>query len=165
MWNILCTRKWLLPRMHIAQLPFMKLVLVKNLDLLTLTMHIYGVRIAVALISSVFPLLALLPFLSFCFTFSRLLYILMVISNLICIQITSPGGTPIRGKNAGCRKCLLSLLSSSLPPSSIASVFLLLSPQCVPISSSLSFSLAQTLSLPHHITVPKCVYFDKGAVG
>lgn len=52
----------------------------------------------------------------------------MVISNLICIQITSPGGTPIRGKNAGYRKCLLILLSSSLPPL----LHVLPSPQYVP---------------------------------
>lgn len=72
------------------------------------------VRRAVPLIFAIFPLFALLPFLSF--SVSLFLSILMVISNLICIQITSPGGTPIRGKNAGYRKCLLILLSSSLLP-------------------------------------------------
>lgn len=71
------------------------------------------VRIAVALIS-VFPLFALLPFLSLSVLLFSLLLMLMIISNLICIQITSPGGTPIRGKNAGYKKNLLILLFS--PP-------------------------------------------------
>lgn len=40
---------------------------------------------------------------TFCFfsySFLPFLFVLMLLSNLICIQITSPGGTPIRGKNA-----------------------------------------------------------------
>lgn len=81
----------------------------------------HSVRIAVTLISAVFPLFALLPLLSFSVSLSySLLSMLMVISNLICIQITSPGGTPIRGKNAGYRKPLLITLSSS-PPSPLSS--------------------------------------------
>lgn len=34
------------------------------------------------------------------YNFLPFLFVLMLLSNLICIQITSPGGTPIRGKNA-----------------------------------------------------------------
>lgn len=79
------------------------------------------VRIAVTLISAVFLPFALLPLFSFSVSLSySLLSMLMVISNLICIQITSPGGTPIRGKNAGYRKHLLIPLSSS-PPSPLSS--------------------------------------------
>lgn len=116
-------RKCFSPRIHLALLLFMKLILVKTFDLtLNNTCHIYGyvflnrVRITVTLISIIFPLFALLPFLSFSVWLFYLLFILMVISNLICIQITSPGGTPIRGKNARYRKHLFTLLSSSLPP-------------------------------------------------
>lgn len=122
------------------------------------TLFLSRVRIALALISAVFPLFALLPFLSFSvslfFLLLYLLFILMVISNLICIQITSPGGTPIRGKNAGYRKPLLIsplfLLtappSPPPPPSSSSSSSGHLSVS--PFPALCPFPLAPTLSLP-----------------
>lgn len=80
---------------------------------------------------------AILVFLNFTF-----FYILMVISNLICIQITSPGGTPIRGKNAGYRKRLVILLSCVLPLSSIASA----TSVCPHFQLSVLFTCSNTFS-------------------
>lgn len=64
---------------------------------LWLLLHIsFFLFIPVALIQ----ILALKNFLLFSYNFLPFLFVLMLLSNLICIQITSPGGTPIRGKNA-----------------------------------------------------------------
>lgn len=62
----------------------------------------------------------------------------MLLSNLICIQITSPGGTPIRGKNA--EMCLqLSRHSISCLPcpfsSGVSHLQLLLSALTLPVLS------------------------------
>lgn len=74
----------------------------------------------------------------------------MLLSNLICIQITSPGGTPIRGKNA--EMCLqLSRHSISCLPcpfsSGVSHLQLLLSALTLPVLSLIC-------------TLPQCVYFS-----
>lgn len=88
----------------------------------------------------------------------------MVISNLICIQITSPGGTPIRGKNAGYRKPLLisplflltappllHRLRPPPPPPPVTSV-------CPHFQLSVLFHLLRHFLCLHHITAQKCVW-------
>lgn len=62
----------------------------------------------------------------------------MDISNPVCIQITSPGGTPIRGKNAGLNKCLFIFLLTAPSPSPP-------SLHCVLIPKALASLLALTL--------------------
>lgn len=115
------------------------------------------VRIIVALISAVFPLFALLPFLSFSVSlFIYLLFLLMVISNLICIQITSPGGTPIRGKNAGYRKCLLILLTPPSPPFPLSSSSFHLSVS--PLPALCPLHLLRHFFCLYHLTVQRCVW-------
>lgn len=94
---------------------------------------------------TVIPLLPLLTFFESLLIYT--LFLLMAIFNFICIQITSPGGTPIRGKNAGYRQCPPVLTA----PSIISSVHFLLLPQCVTITSPVSSVHAPTLfSIPPH---------------
>lgn len=72
------------------------------------------------------------------YNFFPFLFVLMLLSTLICIQITSPGGTPIRGKNA--EMCLqLSRHSISCLPcpfsSGVSHLQLLLSALTLPVLS------------------------------
>lgn len=128
-----------------------------HLSILVLVERFDFLRIIVALISAVFPLFALLPFLSFSVSlFIYLLFLLMVISNLICIQITSPGGTPIRGKNAGYRKCLLILLTPPSPPFPLSSSSFHLSVSPSPALCPLH--LLRHFFCLYHLTVQRCVW-------
>lgn len=99
---------------------------------LWLLLHIsFFLFIPVALIQ----ILALKKFLLFSYNFLPFLFVLMLLSNLICIQITSPGGTPIRGKNAKMCLQLSRHFISCLPcpfSSSVSHLQLLLSALTLP---------------------------------
>lgn len=96
-------------------------------------------------------LFALLPS---CLSASLLLFILMLIFNLICIQITSQVVHQYEVRMLATEKHLLILL----PPSSPSSFS---PPRCVPISSPLSFCLFQHFLCLQHITVHRCVWSRK----
>lgn len=116
--------------------------------------YICRVSVAVAFFCCFFLFLPpdILLFLLLC-----LLFILMAISNLICIQITSPGGTPIRGKNAGCNKTcsyaplhltVLHFLSSSFCHLSVS-----------PFPALSHFCLLRHFLCLQPVTFQSCVWF------